>query len=72
MKITGNINAIKTFNDIKEGEVFFHKQNYVLKIEKIYETDDEYVNAVYLNNGEGGTFQGNEIVAPVDCELVIK
>ena len=62
---------ITRFDDIKCGDVFLYQSDYILKIEEITDSNGDTVNAVFLDKGECGEFYGNEIVTPVDCELII-
>lgn len=71
MKINSN-KKVTRFDDIKCGDVFLYNADYILKIEEIIDLNGDTVNAVFLDKGECGEFYGDEIVTPVDCELVIK
>ena len=87
MKITetNNEKTVK-FDSLKKGDVFKlrHDKNHYMKMERcetgtIY-ADSWYIdtydcswrNAVNLFNGNVVKICGNELVIPVDCELVVK
>lgn len=63
-----------TFKSLKWGDVFFidSGNGYYMKTYDIDTEFDGVYNAVDIQNGEYATFELEDLVEKVDCELVIK
>lgn len=77
MKIIDKRNKETAFEDIKIGTCFISfsadkKNNIFMKTEDSYCENNNYENAVNLNNGALEYFGDCSMVLPVDCELIIK
>ena len=61
-------NAYKSFPEITEGEFFLYQDNLFLKLAPETEGD----NAFLIDQAEFFTFDDEELVIPVDVEIIVK
>lgn len=66
MKINGKSEHIKYFDELDPGNVFLYGGSYYLKIKPF-----RSATAVSLGNSTLTYVKGDEMVLPVDCEMVI-
>ena len=60
------------FSDITLGECFTDEGNYLIRMENSFTEVNVRVNAVNLNTGETYFYNENDMVIPVNAELIVK
>ena len=69
MKINNSISPIKAyFKDLKPGDTFIKDGQLFIKTQSC----DSKINAVYLSDGHGCWIASNNLVTPIDAEVVIR
>lgn len=74
MKVTYERTIVKVkFGDIDCGDVFMWDNENLMRIQTILSRYGEIIaNVVYVNNGKTAKLTDDEIVEPLDAELIIR
>ena len=71
MKITYKNDVIPCFKNLKKGEVFLYENDPAMKLEEMYDSNDNCLNAINLRDGELFYIGDYKNCIPLNCELIV-